>query len=537
VSRLAFFAALLVVAPALATAQEGQLGPLPAALPRTHTPQPTTSAITAADLMTRLYIFADDSMQGRQVGRLGNAKGTAYIAAEVKRLGLKPAGDSGTYFQNLPDFPPVLIPQDASMRVGSTALALIQDFIPVGTHSLKSSALTVIYGGRADAPLTLTQKQAAGKLVVFSTSAAISEDSLSVPQVAGAAAVAIVALDLIASDKRPRIVNRNLPLYPKSAYPVLLLSNAAAKQLFGKELADVPVGTTGHGVTVACTFVSSARNVVAILPGSDPVLRNEYVALGAHNDHIGRRAASIGDHDSWRVLTHFASIGGAETGGNEVTPTPVQLDSIKAELAKLRSINPPRADSIYNGADDDGSGSVTVLEIAEQLAAMPVKPKRSVIFVWHTGEEAGLLGSTWFTEHPTVPRDSIVVQLNADMVGRGDAGDIPGGGPNYVQVVGSRKLSTELGDLVDKVNKEGGHNFAFDYVTGDQYYTRSDHYMYARFGIPIAFFITGVHPDYHQVTDEPEYIDYEKMARIGSLISDIAVHVANLDHRLVVDHH
>jgi Zn-dependent M28 family amino/carboxypeptidase len=127
--------------------------------------------------------------------------------------------------------------------------------------------------------------------------------------------------------------------------------------------------------------------------------------------------------------------------------------------------------------------------------------------------------------------------LNADMVGRGDAGDIPGGGPNYVQVVGSRKLSTELGDLVDRVNKEGGHNFAFDYVTGDQYYTRSDHYMYARFGIPIAFFITGVHPDYHQVTDEPEYIDYEKMARIASLISDIAVHVANLDHRLVVDHH
>src|SRR5205085_10138634 len=117
-----------------------------------------------------------------------------------------------------------------------------------------------------------------------------------------------------------------------------------------------------------------------------------------------------------------------------------------------------RLDSISNGADDDGSGSVTVLEIAQKLAAMPVKPKRSIVFVWHVGEEKGLLGSAYFTDHPTVPRDSIVAQLNMDMIGRGDAWDITGqtregeplhGNPDYLQIVGSRRLSTELGDLIE----------------------------------------------------------------------------------------
>jgi hypothetical protein len=537
-ARLSIF---LLAVPLIAAAQDSRLAPLPAALPRTHTPQPTTADITAADLMTRLYIFADDSMRGRAVGRLGNAMGTAYIAAEVRRMGLKPAGDSGTYFQNLPDFMPVLMEQTASMHVGGTTLALYKDFVPVGTHSLTNPSLTVVYGGRADAPVTITAAQAAGKLVVFTAPVAIVSDSLSVrhplPQVPGAAGVAIVTLDSLAPARRTRLVVMNLDVHPQPDQPVILLSAAAAKQLFDKDPSTLSVGTAGQTAAVAYTMVSSARNVIAILPGSDPVLSHEYVAIGAHNDHIGRRGAAVGDHDSLRVLTHFASTGGAETGGNGVTPTPEQMDSIKAELAKLRKLNPPRQDSIYNGADDDGSGSVSVLEIAEHLTAMPVKPKRSIIFVWHTGEEAGLLGSTYFTEHATVPRDSIVTQLNIDMIGRGNASDIAGGGPNYVQVIGSRRLSAELGNLVDTVNAKDHHNFVFDYVTGEQYYERSDHYMYARFGIPIVFFFTGVHPDYHQVTDEPEYIDYPKMARIASLVSDIAVHVADLDHRPVVDHH
>jgi Zn-dependent M28 family amino/carboxypeptidase len=192
---------------------------------------------------------------------------------------------------------------------------------------------------------------------------------------------------------------------------------------------------------------------------------------------------------------------------------------------------------------------VAVLEIAERLASMRTKPKRSVLFVWHVGEEKGLLGSAFFAQHPTVPRDSIVAQLNIDMIGRGDAWDVTGltkegqaihGSPTYLQLVGSRRLSSELGDLVEKVNTEGKHGFTFDYALDANghpmnIYCRSDHYNYARWGIPVTFFTTGGHSDYHQLTDEPMYIDYEHMARVSNLITDIALRVANLDHRVAVD--
>ena len=136
------------------------------------------------------------------------------------------------------------------------------------------------------------------------------------------------------------------------------------------------------------------------------------------------------------------------------------------------------------------------------------------------------------------------------MIGRGDKWDVTGdskdgaalhGGPNYLQIVGSRRLSDELGDLIEKVNTEDHHGLHFDYAMDANghpmnIYCRSDHYEYARYGIPIAFFTTGGHSDYHQVTDEPEYIDYQHMAAVVSLVDDVARHVANLDHRIVVDH-
>jgi hypothetical protein len=545
-SRIALFGALMIVAPLLAIAQKQQLAPIPPALPRTHTQHPTTSAIIAADLMTRLYIFADDSMMGRLSGTRGNAKGTAYLAAEARRIGLTPAGDSGTYFQNVPDphCHPVL--RNASMRIENSQLSLTQDFLPIGPHSLINRALAVVYGGRTDAPVTLTAQQTAGKLVVFSMPAATPIDSqLPIPSVAGAAAVALVALDFISPAGRATLLNRNMGLRPQPDVPVILLNTMTVKQLFGKTVDALRPGSVGKQMAVEYTFVASARNVIAILPGSDPVLRHEYVALGAHNDHLGVGGPStyIDDHDSLRVFNHFASIRGAETsfqkylGGDSPKTTPAQRDSITTELAKLRRINPPRRDSINNGADDDGSGSVALLEIAEQLAAMPIKPKRSILFVWHESEEGGSPpGSEWFLAHPTVPRDSIVAQLNVDMIGRGDASDTPEGGPNFLQVIGSRRRSTELGDLINRVNTEGHHNFVLDYVGGERYYQDSDQYEYAKYGIPVVLFFTGLHPDYHQVTDEPQYINYEKTARITSLINDVTVHLANLDHRPIIDH-
>jgi hypothetical protein len=290
-----------------------------------------------------------------------------------------------------------------------------------------------------------------------------------------------------------------------------------------------------------------ARNVVAILPGSDPRLRGEFVAVGAHNDHLG--FGTPVDHDSLRTWNVTANrIVEARTHQTPGTPgggmTPAERASMHINVDSLHAIRPARIDSVYNGADDDGSGSVGVLEIAEAFAKSPVKPKRSIVFVWHTGEEAGLLGSQWFTDHPTVDRDSIVAQLNIDMIGRGDAFDYTGsvmsGGPDYLQLVGSRRLSTELGDLVEAVNKTEAHPLQFDYAFDanghpERIYCRSDHYNYARYGIPITFFTTGLHMDYHQLTDEPQYIDYEHMAHVSQLVHDATMAVANLDHRVVVD--
>jgi Zn-dependent M28 family amino/carboxypeptidase len=209
-------------------------------------------------------------------------------------------------------------------------------------------------------------------------------------------------------------------------------------------------------------------------------------------------------------------------------------------LDSLRRLHPARTDSIVNGADDDGSGSMGLLEIAESFARRGTHPKRSLLFVWHTGEESGLQGSRWFTDHPTVPRDSIVSQINVDMIARGGPQDEPKGGPGYLQVIGSRRLSSELGDLVETVNREGKHGMVFDYsydANGhpDNFYCRSDHYSYARYGIPIAFLSTGGHRDYHQVTDEPEYLDYAQFARVTRFLADLAARVADLDHRVVVD--
>jgi len=318
------------------------------------------------------------------------------------------------------------------------------------------------------------------------------------------------------------------------------VSAAGARLLLGAPLDSTRVGAVGKTVHGSVAFIETpapARNVVAILPGGDPKVKGEYVAIGAHNDHIGFDNTPA-DHDSLRAFND--AVRRLELAAPDHRLRPDQVQQIHVNVDSLHRVHPARRDSIYNGADDDGSGTTSVLEIAEAFAGARVKPKRSIIFVWHTGEELGLFGSQYFTDHPTVTRDSIVAQLNMDMVGRGRADDENGGGPGYLQLIGTRRLSTELGDLIETVNKARKQPFTFDYqfdATGhpEQYYCRSDHYMYARYGIPIAFFTTGNHRDYHQVTDEPEYIDYDKLAHVSQFVYDVATAVANLDHRVVVD--
>jgi hypothetical protein len=364
-----------------------------------------------------------------------------------------------------------------------------------------------------------------------------------------AGGIAVVALETFPPQainffRQPQITLRDAgPTSDTSGFPVYVyVSAASARLFFAAPLDSLRAGAPGKIVRGSVAFIDTpapARNVVAILPGSDPTLRGEYVAIGAHNDHVGFDQSPV-DHDSLRAYNDAARRLQLAAPSHQVTPE--QMAQIRVNVDSLRrgGAHAARRDSIFNGADDDGSGTTAVLEIAEAFAGARVKPKRSLIFVWHTGEELGLFGSQYFTDHPTVPRDSIVAQLNIDMVGRGRADDENNGGPGYLQLIGTRRLSTELGDLIETVNKARRQPFTFDYqfdASGhpEQYYCRSDHYMYARYGIPIAFFTTGNHRDYHQVTDEPQYIDYDKLAHVTQFVYDIATTVANLDHRVVVD--
>jgi hypothetical protein len=527
-----------------------------APLPLTRVPRPTTSAITTADLMTRLYLIADDSMKGRRAGSEEHQKVTAYIASELKRIGLAPAGDSGGYFQYVPL---VLrhFEQSASLTAGTATLRPDSDFVPIvvrGTPRDIDGAQSIYGGVFTDSSTWISADQARGKLVVFSagpTAGGSHFYTISIrptSRFARAAGVAIPTLesappDYLARATRPGLALAQSSTGPESAAPLhLLISQAAARALLGGSLDSLTPGATGqtiHGSIKLSEEPRLTRNVVAVLPGSDASLRGEYVAIGAHSDHIGTRDVPL-DHDSVRAANEQAWEMRGKSLDN-ASPSSQQLALIHVDVDSLRKRHAPRMDSVFNGADDDGSGTVSVLEIAQKFASERPHPRRSLLFVWHTGEELGLLGSRWFTDHPTVPRDSIVAQLNIDMIGRGDSADVLGGGPNVVGLVGSRRLSTELGDLAESVNRKTQHPpIRFDYSLDapghpENIYCRSDHYMYARYGIPIIFFSTGLHQDYHQLTDEPEYIDYAHMARIAGFVHDLALSVANLDHRVVVD--
>ena len=531
------FCAAALLAPALAC------GPSTSA-PGVPAPSPTSAAITPGDLRTRLFIFADDSMLGREAGGRGNAMGTGYIAAEAGRIGLEPAGSPGSFFQLVPLVQRPLSPNSA-VTAGDTTFAPGVDFIPrdQGRGARPFDGVPTVDGGvfGDSTHATIPQAEADGKLVVVRVApgpggapAGSVDRAVVTRQFSTAAAIAVATLDAIQPAERQSLQQAGAQLargdttsLPTFMYVTSRMADALLR-----------AGAVRGSITFDDVHPPApARNVVGILPGSDSVLRNQFVALGAHDDHVGL-ARTVQDHDSLRAWNRVMRPQGAETSPG--APTAAQSARIAALLDSLRRLHPPRPDSVFNGADDDGSGTVALLEIAEALARSPNRPKRSILFVWHTGEELGLLGSDWFTRHPTVERDSIVAQLNMDMIGRGGASDTPGGGPRYLMLVGSRRLSTELGDIVERANAEGKHGFAFDYswdVNGHpaNIYCRSDHYMYARFGIPITFFTTGLHLDYHQLTDEAEYIDYRKLSGVASLVEDVTRRVADLDHRVVVD--
>ncbi len=511
--------------------------------------------IRAADLRTRLFALADDSMGGRDTGSPGNLKAADWIAAEFRRFGLEPAGEGGTYFQTVPFVR--LAPDPASrIEVDGRRLALGADFLPVGLALAPKpiEGVQVIFGGTANNPSTwISAEQAAGRVVVMIVGPAANgrraylrpQGMGANPRFAQAAALAVAEMDLLPPGFVARAVAGSMTTDTTrvtNGAPGLVLSSSAAAALLGGDPAAMTPGTAGRTVHGAIAVIRGslpypARNVVAILRGGDPALRNTYVAITAHNDHVGMSGSPV-DHDSLRAHNRVMRVEGADSPDS--TPGPEQAARIGRILDSLRAQHAPRLDSIYNGADDDGSGTVALLEIARTLTAGP-PPRRSLLFVSHAAEERGLVGSQWFTDHPTVPLDSIVAEIDDDMIGRGTAMDVPGeGGPQYLEVVGSRRLSREFGDLLEAVNAREAVPFRFNYTYDapghpGQYYCRADHYSYARYGIPSVSLSRGLHLDYHQVTDEAQYIDYDDFARVTNLVRAAALAVANLDHRPLVD--
>jgi hypothetical protein len=323
---------------------------------------------------------------------------------------------------------------------------------------------------------------------------------------------------------------------PAGAPAGATISDSAMARIFEGPASALTVGAAGRPVSMQWSWdwrptPSPARNVIAILPGSDPSLANEYVLVGAHNDHVGTTPAGV-DHDSLRAVNAVTR----RQGANDPVcrPTPAQQQRIDSLIARARSIRPARRDSIMNGADDDGSGTVVMLEIAERFASE--RPARSIIFVSHQGEEAGLLGSRWFVEHPTVPLASIVAAHNMDMVGKGRVEYVKFGGPNSLQTLGARRLSREFGDIIDSVNAVSPQPMALDKswdvpANPLNRFCRSDQVSYVLKNIPVTYFSTGYSLDYHQLTDEPQYVDYDHSARVARFIHDVMAAVADRTER------
>ena len=513
----------------------------------------TVAAITEADLRTRIGIYADDSMRGRKAGTEDNLRSTAYIEREVRRLGLQPAGDAGSYFQSVPLVRRGAV-AGARVEAGGKPMALWSDIVIVdaGPGVRAMTAGKAVYAGSLADTATLAPSAAgAGKVVVGKAMPgmpfgfAIVTLQRRYPE---ASAVMITNADRLIDAYKDYFrggstylagSQQDVATGPNLA-PVMLVTVGAIPAIFGSPLDALRPGAEGATISGDVRFERSelpARNVVAVLPGSDASLRGQFVALGAHSDHVG--TGTPVNHDSLRAFHQALREAGARDPFSEVDAA--RRAAIRVNVDSLRALRPARMDSIFNGADDDASGSMALLEIAERFAAAE-RPRRSLLFVWHTAEELGLFGSEWFTEHPTVPRDSIVAQLNVDMIGRGSADDVIGeaGGPQYVELIGARRLSRELGEIVDAVNARQATPFRFDYgmdATGhpEQIYCRSDHANYARYGIPVAFFTTGQHMDYHQVTDEPQYLNWPQLLRVTRLVADVAQELGNRAARPALD--
>jgi Zn-dependent M28 family amino/carboxypeptidase len=513
------------------------------AAPASETSQRGTDTITAAQMKDYLSFIASDLMEGRDTPSRGLDITAQFLATNLSRWGFKPGGDDGSFFQKIALSKDLIDKESTKAQFNSQPLVLGDDYIPLPLTGDTSGSLVFAGNGYFIKSKNIDSYKgidAKGKIViVFSTPNAYPRgitradltgkpgedwmDPFTYAKKQGAVGIVFVPdFQYLANWSRnwARVSERGATAVQKfqaanpQSLPAIVISPRIATTFFQAEkqnatsLYEATYGGQApesfelspakkFSIAVKNKFDAiSTQNVVAVFEGSDPVLKDEYVALGAHYDHVSTGAPSNGD-------------------------------------------------SIFNGADDDGSGTTALLAMAEALGRASSRPKRSVLLVWHAGEEKGLWGSRYFTDYPTIPLDKIVTQINIDMIGRskkeGDTNprnkDLTG--PNEIYVIGSKMMSTELGELTETVNKQY-LNLTYDYRYDDpndtnRFFFRSDHYNYARKGIPIVFFFDGVHEDYHRPGDEVQKIDFQKMEKVTRTVYMMLWEIANRPTRPKVD--
>jgi Peptidase family M28 len=458
-------------------------------------------SITAGDVSRRIGILAHDSMLGRDTPSRGLELTARYVADQFQRFGLKPGGENGTWFQRYPI-------TRRRIDLGASALVLESGGTSV-TAAFNRSARFVsgdIPGGPVAGPAVLV----GGAVTPEAVSAMKLRDKVvlylhdyrrpipdNATQVARAIRLsrprAIVGISNVDSatfaGRVPRTAPERFgmdlrlnapPSVEVSEAVIAPVLRAARVNLAEVRRSGTPVARDLPGVAARLTLKDTvldsltAPNTIGILEGSDPGLRGEYLVFSAHMDHIG--------------------------------------------------ITPGLRDSINNGADDNASGTSGVIELAEAFSRPGARPKRSILFLTVSGEEKGLWGSRYFSEHPTVPLAQLVADINLDMLGRNWADTI----------VAIGKEHSDLGATLERVNAahpELRMAAIDDRWPEERFYFRSDHYNFARKGVPALFFFNGVHPDYHRVTDSPEKIDAEKESRILRLLYYLGREIGNAPQR------
>ncbi len=455
------------------------------------------AGIRADEIQEHITFLASDELGGRDTPSPGLEAAAEYLAAELEGAGLTPAGDDGTFLQRFPYTRTAMVVERRRVAYegpsGAQELDFGGDYYVIPGQQV-AEGVEVVFGGPAGKPVAGLVQVAQSKVLLFTTDGnpvvGTDEALLGAFQAAaqgGASALVLLLDDTNAPDSILDLASGIQGAGLATPLPIVGLSADRSRELFAAAGLDLPalrefpppsaITLDGITMTVAAPFEVSEHtppNVVAMFRGSDPVLQGEYIVYSAHFDHVG--------------------VGMPNEAG----------------------------DSIYNGADDDASGTSVLLETAAAFAAMDVSTARSVIFLAVSGEEKGLLGSKYYSENPTVPIEGIIMNINLDMVGRNHPDTLIGVGRQY----------TNLGPITDRILQEHpdlGFTVIEDPKPEDQAFFRSDHLHFVNKDIPAIFFTTWDHEDYHKPSDESHLIDSEKAARIAKLVFYLGARIASGD--------